>query len=293
MPKNIRLIRPSAMPLTDAVARDVASYLSKHFDVSVTYGEEITTFADAKQRALLIKLYLDSEMYDILWAVQGGEGCADIVTHLRQVDEGGRGAWRGLIIGSSDITALLVYFSQNTSVVCVHGPNARRLMQSEMPISLKFLVFALGLDGGDVEFQNLVPLNSTAKNPGEFTISKTVGGNLSLLAISIKDVWEFDGVGKLLIIEDWKERPHAIDRLLKYLSRIGKLDGVAAVLIGDMEEYLHRCIQRWANNLLIPVFATKLLGHGAENIPIPFNRTVHVTTGDIPQLRFSNPNKPS
>ena len=75
-------------------------------------------------------------------------------------------------------------------------------------------------------------MNEQAKE-NKIIEAELTGGNLSVIHISIKDVWEIDTANKIIFLKDCGEKAHKIIRTLKYFSRIGLFYAVKAVIFGD------------------------------------------------------------
>ena len=63
--------------------------------------------------------------------------------------------------------------------------------------------------------------------------AEIVGGNLSLLYACNGTASDLDCVGKILFIEDIEEYLYHIDRMIVNLKRTGKLENIAALVVGD------------------------------------------------------------
>jgi muramoyltetrapeptide carboxypeptidase len=59
-----------------------------------------------------------------------------------------------------------------------------------------------------------------------------VGGNLSLLAALCGTRWQLRTAGSILLLEDVREAPYRIDRMLVQLRQAGCLGGVAGIAFG-------------------------------------------------------------
>ena len=68
-----------------------------------------------------------------------------------------------------------------------------------------------------------------------------LGGCLSLLVATIGTPEEVDTRGSILVLEDEKEPPYRVDRMLTQLRRAGKFDGVRGIVLGDFPECDARC----------------------------------------------------
>ena len=136
-----------------------------------------------------------------------------------------------LLVGYSDITALLAFITTRCGVAALHGP-----------------CVAAGLHGGAAGYDEstfrraltlaepLGPLPAPALESlvtGDAT-GPFFGGNLTQLAASMGTPYAFDPpAGCVLFLEDVGERPYRLDRLLAQLRFAGVLARACAVVFGE------------------------------------------------------------
>jgi muramoyltetrapeptide carboxypeptidase LdcA involved in peptidoglycan recycling len=227
---------------------------------------------------------LSDERIDYYWLVRGGEGTADLLPYLHQERAYLASLPKRQVLGMSDATALLVYLAQQYHWPSVYMANALTFAKEggldpeDRKLILKCLVCGVWPD----YLPSLEPFNKSAQLGGQLEGSLCVG-NLSIMNISIGDIWQFDARHKILLLEDWHEKGHAIWRTLKYFLRIGQLDGVRALVFGD---FLHdterveqvnqikRLLARFADLVDFPVYQTAAFGHGMNQFPLAFNQQV-------------------
>jgi muramoyltetrapeptide carboxypeptidase len=182
--------------------------------------------ADARARALAAAF--DDQSVAGIIAARGGYGSAEVLPFLA-VDAIRRRP--KLLIGYSDITALLAFLTTRCGMVAVHGP-----------------CVAAGLNGGPAAYDASTFLRTLTRAeplgvlaapalealaPGE-AAGPLLGGNLTQLAASMGTPYAFDPpAGCVLWIEDVGERPYRLDRLLTQLRFAGVLDRARAVVCGE------------------------------------------------------------
>lgn len=284
---RIMLIQPASVDTAINELQHGQQYLMQKFGFSVEFDAGMPRRVTVQEKAQRILATCLRDDVDVLWAVRGGEGTADILPLLVEHKLALQQAKPKLIIGFSDITPFLIFFANHFAWPAVHGPGCLQLQNARIDQASMAAISGLLLEQRFVGLPQLLPLNSAAEVERSVT-AQLIGGNLSLLAISIKDCWEFDPAGKIIFIEDVNEKPHVIARSLKYLARIGKFDQVAAIILGDFmglnedkstAEAIERVLKRFAASCNAPVFKTHLFGHGHSNFPLPLNQAVSLQLG--------------
>ena len=276
----------SSYPPEERVKK-ACDYISKKCDLKAIYWEDCFTRLPAKRRAEIFLQALFNEEFKALWAFRGGEGTGDIIplidVHRKEIAK----LTPKLLIGFSDITVLLLYFSQIFNWPVVHGSGVPQMVEeriNDMTINVTLDLVMGRLN--EIKITDLKVLNSLAK------ISKKIkgeltGGNLSLLHCGTKEVWELDAKNKIIIIEDVNERPHVVHRTLNHLQRISLFKDAKAIIFGNFDTKpigetikeqqknkirLENVLQEFAEACEIPVFFTSQIGHGQLNIPIVYKK---------------------
>lgn len=132
------------------------------------------------------------------------------------------------IVGYSDATALLNAVV-SAGVVAVHGPMVAVDMARGLAPRAEAHLRALLSDPGylwEVEVPESI-------RPGRAT-GRLVGGCLSVLVTTLGTPHAPDTEGAILFLEDVRERPYRLDRLLTQLRQAGKLDCLAGLVLGTM-----------------------------------------------------------
>lgn len=254
--------------------------LGKHLKDSFRY------FAGTdRQRAEDLQWMFTQDVKAII-AVRGGYGSSRLIPYLDV--EKLRGS-KKILIGCSDLTTLLLYFSK-LGMPAFHGPMVSHFGEKEDPLSDRFFISMLtshepaGLfsDPGIEVFKKGV-------SEGELA-----GGCLSLLCASIGTCYEIDTEGKVLFIEEVNEPLYRIDRMLTHLRLAGKLKNIRGILLGSfvqctppagadytLKEVLQSCFEE----VKCPVLSGLPFGHGDQNITLPLGIKIRLD-GDKGTVTF-------
>jgi muramoyltetrapeptide carboxypeptidase len=216
--------------------------------------------------------FLGEDERSAVWYARGGYGTTRLLRQLR-LDE--LAAADRLLVGYSDATALGLALSRKHPYPMLYGPGVAELSAAGADPDLESLrqgVFGGHPDGRQV-LSNLRPVR-----PGRAS-GVVLGGCLSLVLALVGTPWMPSLRGSLLFLEDVKEEPYRLDRMLTQLAAAGAVDGVAGILLGRF----HRCDPRpgsdspgaaavlaeWAGGLGVPVLADLQAGHGPGKTTIP------------------------
>lgn len=256
-------------------------YLQNH-GLDVIYGVDLLQGTSPLHRAEILMEYLLDDDVRLIHAMRGGEGSADLLPFIHQHHDKLASLAPKFLLGFSDVTPLLNYFSHYYQWPCIHGMGALQMLQQTIDESSIHNTLALLLgQQSQHRITNLQPLNDVAK-AGVNCTATLCGGNLSLATISVQDIWDIQTENRILFLEDIGEPGYKTGRSLKYLQRIGKLDGVKAVILGDFahneltdtekkqayEAHLDKTLQRFADSCDRPVFKSNQFGHGHHNQPL-------------------------
>ena len=146
-----------------------------------------------------------------------------------------------VLIGYSDITALLNAVTQRTGLVTFHGPvggstiepysleNFRRVLMT--PEAAGVLAPPAKKATELVDRTNRI----VRLHPGKAT-GRLAGGNLTLLASLMGTPYEIDTDGAIVFAEDIREEVYRIDRMLTQLALGGKFERMAGFVFGRCTE---------------------------------------------------------
>jgi len=182
-----------------------------------------------------------------------------------------------IMVGYSDITALLLAVYQQTGLVVFHGPMVRGLSTST-PANMDGLLRILSSQQPLL----LEPVEGTPLIPGEAR-GILLGGNLSLICHMAGTRFLPSLEGAILFIEDRGEALYRIDRMLTHLSLSGQLKGLSGLIAGEFMDCgdpsdIDRLLMEAASGLNIPLIARFPIGHGRNNLTLPIGMPVHLDT---------------
>jgi muramoyltetrapeptide carboxypeptidase len=225
-----------------------------------------------------------NEMYarrDIsgIFCARGGYGCARI---LPMLDYNTIKNNPKVIIGYSDVTALLYGIFVKTGLICFHGPVG---ISTFNQFSIEYLEDVL-INGHDkmelINSKDGVSQLKTIKS-GKGT-GQLIGGNLSIIVSLIGTSYDIDSEGKLFFIEEVQEEPYRIDRMLTQMIQSGKFSKAAGIALGIFHRCepkekdpefpksftLHEVFEDRLSALDIPVLYGLSFGHITDKFTIPF-----------------------
>jgi muramoyltetrapeptide carboxypeptidase len=234
---------------------------------------------DAERLEDLESMFADREVKAII-CLRGGYGALRLLDklNLQLVKENPK-----ILLGISDITALLIAVNQLTGLVTFHGPVLTSMVNWLGDYTRESLlkVVASPSPAGALTNPEAGPRLFTicgGKSSGELT-----GGNLSLICATLGTPFEIDTKGKILFLEEVGEEPYRIDRMLTQLELAGKFDDVKGVIIGESVECIPKkfnpsfsctfsleevLIERF-KGMRMPVLYNLACGHGREKLTLP------------------------
>jgi muramoyltetrapeptide carboxypeptidase len=196
-----------------------------------------------------------------------------------------------VVVGSSDITLLLIYLLQKCGLVAFHGPMVSGSFGCK-PMKISKTQFRKILIG-DKEGGHLVAPQARVLQEGTAR-GKLVGGCLTLLCRSLKTPYEIQTRDGILLIEDVNEPSYRIDGMLWQLKAAGKFRGVKGIVFGEMincrfadgqKGRLEDLFRDIVPNRTIPVLTDCPVGHGNEMWTLPLGVEATLDT-DSKSLRL-------
>jgi muramoyltetrapeptide carboxypeptidase len=177
-----------------------------------------------------IQAFINDPNIRAIVSTRGGYGCVRLIDQLDLTPLAKQNKW---FLGYSDVTVFHSHIHQNFGTPTIHSTmpinisNEPSLEELESNTTL-----IAALMGQDIRY-NIAshPLNKEGDASGIL-----VGGNLSILYSICGSASDISTQGKILFIEDLDEYLYHIDRMMMNLKRTGKLDHLAALVVGGMSD---------------------------------------------------------
>jgi len=236
----------------------------------------------------LHQMFADPEV-DGIWCVRGGYGCTRLLPFIdyKLIKKNPK-----LLIGYSDITALIQAIYQETGLICFHGPvgtsdftdyTLKHLQATAMKKNANHVIelFDNPKTKEDESYQYEVIQKGTAEG-------QLVGGNLSLISAMAGTDYELKVKNKLVFLEDVGEQPYRIDRMLTQLLQNTDWSEAAGIVLGIFNdckarnlEYsltLSECLKDRLGDLGIPVVYGFSFGHISNQCTFPVGVNARLDT---------------
>ncbi len=218
-----------------------------------------------------------------IWCIRGGYGTGRLLPFLdyKLIRKNPK-----ILIGYSDITALLQAIHIKSGLMGFHGPMSssdfdaynvgglrRMLIRPEEELVIPF-------PESDPSIYRVISSGTAS--------GKLIGGNLSLAAALCGTPYRMDFRDKIVFLEDIGEKPYRIDRMLTQLLQSG-LQDAAAIALGifadcaakpdDRSLSLEQVIEDRLGSLNIPVVYGLPFGHIQNQWTIPIGCKARLDTG--------------
>ena len=216
---------------------------------------------------------------DGIWCVRGGYGSIRILDMLdyeliRQNPK--------VLIGYSDITAILTAVYQQSGLVTFHGPVGTSDFNSFSKRSLRRIL----MDPRDTYRYPYKREKDSRENPeyDRYTLTagiaegELIGGNISVLDSIIGTAYEPDFKGKLAYLEDVGEKTYRIDKMVYHLLSGTNLKEAAGIVMGVFDDCnvnslptlsLKQALDDLLKPLDMPVSYGISFGHIKRQVTIP------------------------
>lgn len=281
---TVGLIAPANatfLPVELDVARETLEALGLRVKAGAHLLDRYGYFAgrDAQRAADVNAMFADPEVRAVL-ALRGGWGSARLLPHL---DYELIRRHPKILMGYSDVTALLNAVHARTGLVTFHGPVG---ISTWTPFSVEHMAAAL-FEGDALTLANPVELRDglvqaedriQVVTPGRAR-GRLLGGNLTVLSAIVGSPYMPAMDGAILFLEDTGEQVYRMDRMLTHLglaSVLGRLRGFVFGRCTDCkpgEGYgaltLDEVLTDHVKPLGIPAFRGAMIGHIDRQFTVP------------------------
>lgn len=295
----IALVAPASPPLSsDVIPRTKERLETLGFKVAVGRScAKKNGFLAGSDRERISDLHAAFSRSSVkaIFCVRGGYGVGRI---LSSIDFTKLAAHPKIIVGCSDITALLCGGLLRGGMVMFHGPMGQSLVDPLCP-DFTWNSLLLTLMKRDAALGSIRRGYDAARVEGVrrgVVTAPLVGGNLSVL-LSLLGTPFFPSLrNKIVCLEDVSEMPYRVDRMLTQLLSVGAFDAVAGFALGDFKdcEYgvsrsgerrqtLREVVVDRLARLGKPIVMGLPFGHNPHNctLPLGVRATLDGTKGDL------------
>jgi muramoyltetrapeptide carboxypeptidase len=236
---------------------------------------------DDDRRADELNRYLRDPDVRAIIPARGGYGLMRI---LERLDADALRRDPKVIVGFSDVTALLAWAVSAAQVRPVHGPMAGQLANlPDEDVAWLWRVLE------DAHEPGPIPGGPFARVRGGGALEgRLAGGNLEMVTRLLGTPYALDLGASILFIEDVGERPYRVDRQLTHLKLAGALEAVRGVALGEfvrcdepqpdavkVEDVLRERLEAFE----LPALAGLPIGHGARNVALPLGARAVLDVG--------------
>ena len=245
-----------------------------------------------RERAEDLNRFLRDRDVAAIFPTRGGWGSARL---LPLVDMAAARRHPKIILGYSDITALLNGIHAETGLVTFHGPNGGGRWDAASLDWMKRVLFA----GEAVAFSN--PKTENDRNvltqidnriqtitPGKAR-GRLLGGNLSVLVTLLGSPYVPDFTDAILFLEDVGEAWYRVDRMMTQLALSGILRRIRGFVFGTCSECtpgdgyasltLEEIFDDHIKPLGIPAWHGAMIGHDMAQWTLPVGIDVEIDAG--------------
>ncbi|GAB3791808.1 LD-carboxypeptidase [Spirosoma humi] len=245
-------------------------------------------------RASDLHAFFNDRSVSAIMAIHGGWGCARLLP-LLDYDLIQRNP--KILIGYSDVTALLLAIYAKTGLVTFHGPVASATFNGYTVDWFKRLLLegeVLTMHNPTEKGDNLTLTQDriTTIKPG-LARGRLVGGNLTVLSHLIGSPYLPDWKNTILFLEDTHEDIYRMDRMFTQLKLSGILNQIAGFVFGKCSDCgpgsgygsltLEDVLTEYIIPLDKPAYAGAMIGHIRDKftVPLGIDAEIDATAGTI------------
>jgi muramoyltetrapeptide carboxypeptidase len=251
--------------------------------------------ADSDRSADINAFFADSDVKAIV-PTRGGWGSGRLLPHLdyELIRRNPK-----VVLGYSDITALLNGIHARTGLVTFHGPNGGGRWDQFSVDHVRRVLF----EAEAVTFRNPVVLadenvlapieHRTVRIASGRARGRLLGGNLTVLTSMLGSEYVPDFDDAILFLEDTGEAPYRVDRMMTQLRLAGVLSRLAGFVFGTCSECspgegyasftLEEVLRDHVAPLGIPAWQGAMIGHGMPQwtLPVGLDATIDADAATV------------
>lgn len=273
----VGIVNPSGTP-ADAAALDAVEQTFGRLGLRTRPAPHVAAprCPDAERAADVNAMFADPEVKAVL-PLRGGWGCARLLQHL---DYPAIARHPKVLMGYSDVAALLLGIHARTGLVTFHGPMGT---SAWAPFSIDWIERVLF--GAEAARLASPPPRASAITPGRAR-GPLIGGNLTVLTSMVGSPYLRGLDGAILFLEEVREPISEVDRMLTQLALAGLLQRIRGFVFGECT----RCLPPELDGTLtlsdvladhvrplgIPAFQGALIGHVDRQFTLPIGLPVEI-----------------
>jgi muramoyltetrapeptide carboxypeptidase len=229
---------------------------------------------DAHRADVLNRLFADPGI-DAIMCARGGYGS---LRTLPLLDYPRMAAQPKVLIGFSDITALLAAVSSRCGLITFHGPVVTSLADaSEKTVA--------GLREAVASDRPVIVRSegAVALRPG-YASGPVCGGNLTTLCHLLGTPFAPRLRQRIVFLEDRGEAPYRIDRMLVHMKSAGCFDGIKGLVLGSFDDCgepaeILKVVADVFQGAGFPILAGVEAGHAEPNLTLPLGARAMLDAG--------------
>lgn len=291
--ETVALVAPASATF-QGVDLDIARESLEALGLKVKVGRHVLARhgylagADKDRAADINGFFADREVRAVL-PIRGGWGSARVLPYL---DFEAIRRNPKIVLGFSDITALLLSIHAKTGLVTFHGPNGMGRWDAWSVDHVRRLLF----NGEAVTLENprsmsdrnsLVQTENRVRtiHPGTAR-GRLLGGNLTVLTATLGSPYVPAWDGAILFLEDVGEDLYRIDRMFTQLKLAGVLEKIRGFVFGTCAECgpgegfasltLEEILADHIKPLAVPAWFGAMIGHQMQQWTLPVGAEVQI-----------------